>query len=227
MSDNILAINKSEQYRTVDELFEHSEPNSVYYMLLGVSSLIISCGILLNQPAIVIGGMLVTPVLSPLLVISLSLASGELRAVKRATITVLKSFGIIVLSSMVLAVLFGAEASITTFSDSVRTSVLYFIVAAAAGVAATFGWARKDIGSVLPGIAIAVSLVPPISIMGIGLSTLNIALVRTHFLITIFNVMGVLAGSTVVFSLLHFYRTRKQIIEHAEDLEEKGAKAEA
>jgi len=64
---DILKVTVFEQYRTVDELFKRSKANSVYYTLLVLSVLIITSGLLLNNGAIVIGGMLVTPMFTPIL----------------------------------------------------------------------------------------------------------------------------------------------------------------
>lgn len=81
-ADNILDVTKSEQYRTVEELFNNCQANSVYYTLLILASLIIACGLLLANPIIIIGGILVTPLLTPILVIALSISVGEMKAMK-------------------------------------------------------------------------------------------------------------------------------------------------
>ena len=131
---DILAIKGSDRYKTVDELVKKSQPNSVYYTLLLLSALIITAGILVNNAAIVIGGMLVAPVLTPVLLISLGITSGELMSIKNALYLVAKSSGIIILSGVVLAFLFkGSDQLSFVVDDSVRTAALYFLVALAAG----------------------------------------------------------------------------------------------
>ncbi|MFC1598313.1 hypothetical protein ACFL2M_02150, partial [Patescibacteria group bacterium] len=73
----ILQVTKADQYKSVEELFERSHKNSVYYTLLVLSALVIGSGLLLNNAAIVIGGMLIAPVLSPILIIALGFAVGD------------------------------------------------------------------------------------------------------------------------------------------------------
>ena len=222
---DILAIRKSDQYRTVDELVKRSQPNSVYYTLLLLSAFIITAGILLNNAAVVIGGMLVAPVLTPVLLIALGVTSGEVASIRSPLYLVAKSSGLIILSGIILAFIFrGSSEPYFIVDDSVRTAALYFLVAIAAGVAGTFAWARKDVIDIMPGVVIAVSLVPPLSLIGIGISTLDFGLVRFNFLIFVFNLLGILAGSLVVFSLLQFYKTRKQVHERVLEAEKESQK---
>ncbi|MDP2655951.1 MAG: hypothetical protein Q8P11_00055 [bacterium] len=74
---DVMNVTRQEQYHAIDELFEHSRPSFSYYLLLGISSVIITCGILLENTVIVIGGMLVTPVLTPILAIGLAIQVGN------------------------------------------------------------------------------------------------------------------------------------------------------
>ncbi len=208
---NILSVTSTDRYRTVEELFEHAQGSSVYYTLLVVSAVIITAGLLLNNSAIVIGGMLVTPLLSPILVIGLGLAVGDLKAIGRVVVLVGKSFLLLVLGAFVLSVLFGTPDEVRLIDNSMRSAVLYLIVAIASGVAATFAWVRREVSEVIPGLAIAVSVVPPVALVGMLLADFNIDGARFYFLIFLFNLMGVIVGSLVVFSLLQFHRVQRKV----------------
>ena len=76
-------MSRSAQYRTVEDLIERSRPDFTYYVLLFISTIIIAAGLLLNNSAIVIGGMLVTPLLTPILVIALGVSVGDTRLIGR------------------------------------------------------------------------------------------------------------------------------------------------
>lgn len=208
-------LTNSDKYHTIEELFKKSQSNSIYYVLLALSSLIVASGLLLNNSTIVIGGMLVTPLLSPILLIALGISVGEIKVIKSSAILVLKSVLIIAGLSFLLAVLFGKPAEFFLFGDSLRVAVLYFFVAFVSGVAATIAWTRKEIGEILPGIAIAVSLVPPLSLSGISLSAWDLDLSRLSLLMFIFNLAGIILGSIIVFSLLKFYKTDKVVQKEA------------
>ncbi len=216
---NILKVTKKEQYKTVSELMERSQSNSVYYTLLILSIFIVGTGLLLGNAPIVIGGMLVTPVLTPILVIALGITVGELRAVKDPIILITKSVFITIAASALLAFIFGAEGLEKVFISDIRTAILYFIVAGASGMAATFAWVRKQVADILPGISIAVSLVPPLSLVGIYLGFLDFETVRFYLLIFILNFIGILIGAIVVFSLLHFSKSGNELKHKIDELE--------
>ena len=218
-SQNILEVDEVQQYRTVDELLEQSRPSSIYYTLLILSTLIVAAGLLLNNSPIVIGGMLVTPVLTPLLTIGLGLSVGELKPIRRESILIFKSFVLIIFFSLVMGFVLGTDETLIAYENTIRTAVLYFIVAITAGIAATFAWARKEMAVALPGVAIAVSLVPPLALIGIGLSMLNLDIVRFYFYILVFNFFGVIIGSLLVFSMLKFHKAEEEVREKTAELE--------
>jgi len=213
IEDEILEVKKRDQYQTVEELMKRSKPNGVYYALLFISSFIIAAGLLLNNAAVVIGGMLVTPVLTPILLVGLGMSVGDLDFVKIILKFVGKSFLVVIASSLLLGLVFGTKPQVGIFAldDTLRGAALYFIVAIFSGLAATFAWVRKELNEILPGIAIAVSLVPPLSLIGIGFSAWAFDIVRFNIFIFFLNLVGVLMGSILVFSTLKFYKTKDKL----------------
>lgn len=218
----ILEIKKSEQYKTVEELMAKSYPGSSYYTMLIISSLIIAAGILLNNSAVIIGGMLVAPVLTPILVVGLGLAIGDLKSIRIPLFLLLKSFVVVILSATFLSFLVDISEAPSIFKelDTIQTAFLYFIVATSTGVAATFAWTRREMFNVLPGVAIAVSLVPPLSLVGIGITILDLSLIRFYISVFVFNLIGVVVGSIVIFSLLKFHLSEKKLQKEAQAVEE-------
>jgi uncharacterized hydrophobic protein (TIGR00271 family) len=216
-----LKIDKSEQYRTVEELMDKGRPSPVYYTLLTLSSIIVSAGLLVSNAAIVIGGMLVTPILTPILLISLGVSVGDVVFTKKTSLFVGKSLLVILLSGFLLGILFdlNGEPSFFPLDNTLRGAVLYFVVALASGFAATFAWVRKEINEILPGIAVAVALVPPLALVGLGLSVFMIEVIRYNFFVFFFNLLGVLVGSLLVFSVLKFYKIEKKVEQEAEKQE--------
>lgn len=216
---NLLNIKKYEQYRTVDDLMEKSKPTEMYYILLTLSSIVVAAGLLLNNSAIVIGGMLITPMITPILLIGLGLSIGDTDLIKRTGYFVGKSILFVIASALLLGFVFEVPNTISPFTldASLNGAVLYFLVALSAGFAASFSWIRKEISDILPGVAIAVALVPPLGLIGIGLADLSLELVRNNFFVFFFNLLGVLVGSILVFSLLKFYKVEKKVEEEVEE----------
>lgn len=240
MSQNIWTnITKSDQYRAVNDLIIESNPGSNYYTLLVLSSVIIAAGLLLANSAILIGGMLVTPLLTPILLISLGVTLGRPYLLRKTSMIILRSVAVIFVVSFLFGLIFAVPEdreffSSVIFNNSIAAAFLYFLVAFASGIAATFAWVRKKVTNMLPGISIAVSLVPPVSLVGIWLAQVDINNARFFLMVFLFNLIGIIMGSMIVFSMLKFYKTDDEVTanlntlekqeyrkEHQEELEEK------
>jgi uncharacterized membrane protein len=91
------------------------------------------------------------------------------------------------------------------------------MVALASGIAAAFAWAKKEISEVLPGVSLAVTLVPPLSLVGIWLSKGSIEAVRFYSSVLLLNFFGIIIGSLIVFSLLKFSNAETKVQEEAQE----------
>jgi len=216
---NILSIKQSDQFRTVEELIIKSQPGSVYYTFLILAAIIIAAGLLMENVFIVIGGMLVAPVLTPILAIALGLSIGDIKPIKNVYMLLLKSIVIVILTSIIMAFVLGLPKVTPIFENTMRTAILYFIVALASGIAATFAWVRKENSEAITGIAIAITLVPPLSLIGIAISIFNAPLMHFNFLVFAFNFLGITLGSLVAFSLLKFHKSEKKLQETEKKIE--------
>jgi uncharacterized hydrophobic protein (TIGR00271 family) len=225
MSANIWTdVTKSDQYRAVNDLIVESNPGSNYFTLLILSSVIISAGLLLANSAILIGGMLVTPLLTPILLISLGITLGRPFLLKRISKVILKSVFVIFVVAFLFGLIFSVPEdkeffSSVIFNNTISSAFLYFVVAFSSGIAATFAWVRKKVTNMLPGISIAVSLVPPIALVGIWLAQLDVNHARFFLMVFLFNLIGIIMGSIIVFSMLKFYKTDSEVTANLHTLE--------
>lgn len=204
-------IDRERQYRPINELISESRPNGVYYLLLILSSVIVVAGILLANPAIIVGGVLVTPILTPILLIALGIIAGKPKLLKRTSLLVLKSILIVFLVSIVMASVFSVPSDNSFFNNpmfasSLNNTFLYFLVAFSSGIAATYALVRKDVSSILPGISIAVSLVPPISIAAVWMADKDFERAKYFLLVFFLNLVATIIGSIIVFSMHKSYR---------------------
>jgi uncharacterized hydrophobic protein (TIGR00271 family) len=206
-----LKVTDGDRYRAVGELIKKSAPSTVYYSLLIFSSIIVGCGVLLNNMAILIGGMLVAPVLTPALALALGVSVGDVKLISKEFWLLVKSFIIIAAAAAVMTIIFGKPENFFAVENTLRAAALWFTVAVASGAGATYAWVRKEIADVLPGIAVSVSLVPPISLTGVLMMAGDFFSARFYFLVFSLNLLGIVIGSLVVFSMLRFYKAEKRI----------------
>lgn len=212
-------ITKKDQYRVVSELVADGQESTGYYSLLVLSSVIIAAGLLLANSAILIGGMLVTPVLTPILLLALGIVTSRTIVIRNTAKLIAKSVGLIFVVAFLASLIFSVPEdkeffASAIFNNTINAAFLYFLVAFASGVAATFAWIRKEISNTLPGISIAVSLVPPIALVGVWLAKADFEAARFFLMVFLFNLFGLVMSSVIIFSLLKFYRTGDEVFQN-------------
>lgn len=208
-------ITKQDKYVAVADLMKENGDDTTFYLLLILSSVIISAGALLANSAILIGGMLITPVLSPVLLVGLGFTLGNVQLIKRSVKKILKAFGIVFVIAFLAALIFDIPQdkeffSSAIFNNTTQAAFLYFLVAFSSGVAATYAWIRKKVDNILPGISIAVSVVPPVAMTAIFLGR-EPELMRFFLTVFLFNMVGIIGGSMILFSLFRFHHTNKVV----------------
>jgi uncharacterized hydrophobic protein (TIGR00341 family) len=221
-------VTKEDQYITVNELMSETQDQATYFILLVLSSVIIASGLLLANSAILIGGMLITPVLTPVLLVALGMTIGNSDLIKRSLLKILKSLGIIIAIALVLSFIFNVPQdkeffNAAIFTNTADSAFLYFLVAFASGIAATFAWIRKKVSNMLPGIAIAVSLVPPVAMVGVFIGSGAWDFARFFLMVFMFNIIGIIGGSMVLFSMFKFYNSERLVEKNIEKARQKEA----
>ncbi|MCK5416421.1 DUF389 domain-containing protein [Candidatus Parcubacteria bacterium] len=212
MKFNLFKISKSDKDSFCKEIIESSTPDLDFYFLVILSTLIVALGLVANNLILVIGGMLVAPLLSPILALALGVVIINIKVIMRS----IKILLMAILTSSVISYLVGIfiEFDINHIDlISVMVPSYYtFIVAVTAGFAASFAWARPDSANAISGIAISVTLVPPITALGLALASSDMAIFNNAILVLLLNVFGIVLASTIIFLLMGFYKSKKKIL---------------
>lgn len=173
-----------------------------FSVLMGFASVIASFGIIVDSTATVIGAMLVAPLMMPLMGVAVSLTMGWPRHLARAAVIAsagaLLSIGIGLLAGLA----FGSYVDVTTNSQiiaRVSPSLLDLFVAIAAGAAGAYGLSHSDALDALPGVAIAIALVPPLSVVGICLAQGEWLSALGALLLFFVNALCIVAVGALVF----------------------------
>ena len=170
-----------------------------YMILLAVSGLLASFGLLQDSVAVVIGAMLVAPLLGPLSAASTALVTARVDVLGRAVFTLIAgTFG-----TVVVALAVGAAIPIDAPTDEMLArgspTLVDLGVAISAGVVGAYATARKDIPAALAGVAIAAALVPPICTTGLALGLGDADLAAGSLLLfTVNSISVVMIGAVVL-----------------------------
>lgn len=178
-----------------------------FFMLLLLAAVIATYGVVSDSVATVIGAMIVAPLMTPIMAISLSIVSGDHRNILRSTLIVAAGTAATVGTAYVLAAVLRGSVQIAGNSQitaRISPRLIDLIIALASGAAGAFATGREDVSDALPGVAIAVSLVPPLSVVGICLSSGAYREALGAFILFLTNFLAIVVAGLIFFALMGY-----------------------
>lgn len=216
-------VEEKEKSEAIENLICESTPRREFFMMVILSIAMSTCGLLLNSAAVIIGSMLIAPILSPILSLSLGIVMSDYKLIKRSFYTLLKSILFSLAAAVIIALfLLPQEYGMTPEIESrTEVSIVYIIIAMVAGVAASFAYVKTNLNKTLPGVAISVAIIPPLAVCGIGIAMLDWDVISKSFFLFGSNIVGIIFASTIVFSLMNIGNKKKiaEVIVKKEDKE--------
>jgi uncharacterized hydrophobic protein (TIGR00271 family) len=196
------------------ELLSESTPDSSYLVLIVSSCAIASFGLLANSTAVIIGAMIIAPLMMPIRGLAFGALEGNVLLFRRGLLAV--AIGTLV--AVLMACCLGRLVGIANFGSEVlarsEPTLLDLGVAIAAGGISGYAKVQPKISGSLAGTAIAVALMPPICVVGLGLSQADWALSQGATLLYLTNLLGITLSCMLAFLLTgyaSFYRARKPL----------------
>jgi len=147
-----------------------SIPSFGFFFMLGLASAIATFGLIANSAPTIIGAMIIAPLMSPILSLSYGLTTLDRRLITRSIITVATGTVLVVAIAFTTSAVFGLRLVGSEVLSRTSPTLFDLGVALAAGGAAAFSQTRRSIANSIAGVAIAVALVPPLTVSGIGLA---------------------------------------------------------
>lgn len=171
--------------------------------MLVLSAIIASCGVLADSTATVIGAMIIAPLSTPIMGIALSIVVR-----RRNGSLVFVTLGGLVVVAIGAAFSLAIPQDISLLSNSQiasRTSpgLVDLVAAVATGFAGAIALSRKDVAAVLPGVAIAISLVPPLAVVGVCLGQGAVNLAAGALLLFVSNLLAMVSAGVLMFAAFH------------------------
>jgi len=188
-------------HQAISDLLSRTRHDADFYALL-VGSIFLAAFAIFNDSIItLIASMIVSPLATPILTLGLGIASGNWALMRRAFILLCVASLIALLAAVALAMAFGHNHVADQFISFAGNRTDSFIVAVVSGAIAAYGIVRPKVASAITGVAIAVSLLPPLVATGIGLVPGGTT-ADNPFTLFLLNVLGILIASVAVFTLL-------------------------
>lgn len=169
-----------------------------------------SLGLSINSTAVIIGAMLISPLMGPIMGIGLGVGINDVALLRKAIFNFLVAAGVALTTSTIfflLSPLNDAHSEILARTSPTIYDVLIALFGGFAGIIAT---SSKQKGNVIPGVAIATALMPPLCTAGYGLATLQLGYFIGAFYLFIINTVFIALATFIIVRLLHFPYKKQQ-----------------
>ena len=204
----LFSINEGvDKKQTVEDIQNDIEFTAISIWILVCSIIVASIGLINNSPAVIIGAMLISPLMGPIRGIGYALSSNDFKVLIKS----LSNFGIMVGASVVASFLFYLITPIKTETAELlsrtKPHVLDILIAFFGGLAGVIAATVKNKSAaitVVPGVAIATALMPPLCTVGYGLALGNWAYFLGAFYLFLLNSVFICLSTFLVLRLLKF-----------------------
>jgi uncharacterized hydrophobic protein (TIGR00271 family) len=201
-------LTRAEQVR-VDEVLFFDGPDSRkrlfrFGVLMALATALATFGVAADSTAVVIGAMLIAPLMTPILATGSALLHGwPGRALRSSALVLGATVGAITIAWMLAAFIPDLTTVVANDEVTSRTApnLIDLAIAIAAGAAGAFAVTRPDISETLPGVAVAIALVPPLAAIGVTLHAGNGEQALGALLLYTTNLVAILAMASIVFVL--------------------------
>ena len=201
-----LRKDKDNELETIDSIRKGVEFKGANLWILIFAIFMASLGLNVNSTAVIIGAMLISPLMGPIMGVGLSVGLNDFELMKRS----LKSFLITTAFSVTTATVFFLFTPIAEAQSELlaRTSPTIYdvFIALFGGLAGVVALSTKEKGNVIPGVAIATALMPPLCTAGYGLASGNLIYFLGAFYLYFINSVFISLATFIGVRMMHFQR---------------------
>ncbi len=185
------------------DVSEGRQFDALYFSMLVFGCLIALLGLLLNSPAVIIGAMLISPLMGPLLSCGLALTLADGLLAKKAG----RNLGLSVAETIFIAAVAAWLSPLKDLTPEIlaRTNpnLMDLLIAFFSGAAGTLALcSRRAAFTIVPGVAIATAVMPPLATVGYGISTRQWPVASGAFMLFFTNLAAIMVSADIVFLLV-------------------------
>lgn len=185
-------------------LRDNAQAPAHYIALMVLSVVVASFGLFLSSAAVIIGAMVLAPLMAPIISLAMGLLRGDRTLLDRSLLTI--GIGVLLAlgTAALIALIIPIDRITPEMAGRLHPNLLDLGVAIASGIAGGYAHARESIMKSLPGVAIAVALVPPLSVAGIGIGWWQWDVFSGAMLLFITNLVGIALSAALTFLVLGY-----------------------
>ncbi|WP_339694666.1 DUF389 domain-containing protein [uncultured Parasphingorhabdus sp.] len=192
-----------DQQTVIDKVREDSGFTPHFAFMTSMSAGIAILGLLLSSPAVVIGAMLLSPLMGPIMGAGFALAVGDSAWLKESGKAIVLGTIISILFAGLVVTLSPLQTVTAEIAARTRPNLFDLLVALFSAMAGAYAMIRGRMGTIV-GVAIATALMPPLAVVGFGLATFNWAVFGGSLLLFFTNLMTIALTATAMAWLYGF-----------------------
>lgn len=185
--------------QAIADIIDKSKHDTDYYVLLIGAACIAIGAIFTDSIAVLIASMIIAPLASPILALGLGIVGSSRRLIMRAVLLLVVSCALALAIAAIVTILFGKDRSIDHYITFNGNRGIAVSVAIISGVIAAYGTIKPKVSGAITGVAIAVSLMPPLVATGINYAAGDSSRGLNAGILFLLNVGGILLASILTF----------------------------
>jgi len=186
-TDFVTQVNHDE---IVGLVFDDGRMTSRYSFMVIMSCAIATLGLLLSSPAVIIGAMLISPLMGPIMLLGFSLCILDFRQMRKSLEAVIIGFILSVLISFLIVKISPLTDPTPEIMSRTRPNLFDLMVAIFSGLAGGYATIKQK-GAAIVGVAIATALMPPLAVIGYGLATGTWQIAQGAFFLFMTNLLAI------------------------------------
>ena len=194
-------------YQTVKE---DATGSARYYFIVILGAIVATLGLLTNNIAVIIGAMLISPIMNPLLGVSISIATGDSKLFGQSFRALLLGIFLALGVSYLMTLVVPVHALTDEILSRAQPTTIDLAIAFASGAAGAVTLGKKTGLMILPGVAIATAVMPPMCVVGAGLAFANFGVAIGGALLFLSNLIAINLAAAIIFKLMGFSITIKK-----------------
>jgi len=200
---------------TLTLIKEGSKTTSIFITLMILSTMLATVGIFQDSTPSVIGAMILAPLMAPIISLSMGAARSDKTIIKRSLFTLALGISSALFFSSILTLFMPLDMITSQMNSRIHPNLLDLFVAIFSGIAGAYATSKEEVAKSLAGVAIAVALVPPLAVTGIGIGWGEWNIIYGSFLLFMTNFVGMVLAASLTFIVLGFapiHRAKKGLV---------------
>jgi len=212
--------NEKESHRNViNDIEKDVDFHGANLWILIFAIFVASLGLNINSTAVIIGAMLISPLMGPIIGLGLGMGINDLTLLRRSLFNYFFAAGVGLAASTLYFAVTPINAAHSEILARTSPNIYDVLIAFFGGLAGIIAIASKYKGNVIPGVAIATALMPPLCTAGYGLATLNMTYFLGAFYLFLINTVFIALATLLTVRLLKF--PYKKLPDHEAEIKAK------